>query len=601
MARTASPDLTRFAAWPVATLSARPSGEVIGVVLPRVVGHKEIHTLYSPAHRKFTFPEQDWSFLVHVALNCAAAFDSIHAKSHVIGDVNQGNVLVSRDGTVFLIDCDSFQVNSNGKLFVCEVGVPEFTPPELQGAKFRGVVRTTNHDRFGLAVVIFRLLFMGRHPYVGRYLAQGEMPMERAIREFRFAFSKAATSLQMERPPHTLALDQVTPSLVPLFERAFCRGSEVLGTRPTANDWHSALLQLKAQTRFCGGDRGHRYFANLSSCPWCLIVRNGGPNFFISVTVHASTHAVFKFTANIEMLWRPIQAVQPPKSVFIMPPPPLEVISKPPPSGSENSMRLQANVRYAAIANAIALCFAVVIPLLAYFAIPGAIIFGLWWAGLAATSPYVKEKRRRRAIRRDRQEELRDAKKIWDGAFSDAGRSFNAILERLSRSSHELERLKSNYDGELYSLEKNREAQQLRSFLQSKFVSDYRIEKIGSGRQAVLASYGIETAYDIDRSRILRISGFGPALTASLVNWRRSVEATFRFDPSKEIPVSERQALNMKYAQEQALTRVRAAPRSGRTKGSCVQGQGVARRNRGQNQRREEALAQADADLAIMR
>ena len=95
-----------------------------------------------------------------ISMNCAAAFDAIHSKSHVIGDVNQGNVLVSQRGTVFLIDCDSFQVSAHGKLFLCEVGVPQFTPPELQGRNFRGIQRTANHDRFGLALIIFHLLFM---------------------------------------------------------------------------------------------------------------------------------------------------------------------------------------------------------------------------------------------------------------------------------------------------------------------------------------------------------------------------------------------------------------------------------------------------------
>ena len=60
------------------------------IVLPRVTDHREIHHLYSPAHRKIDFPTADRSFLIHVARNCAAAFESIHAAGHVVGDVNQG-------------------------------------------------------------------------------------------------------------------------------------------------------------------------------------------------------------------------------------------------------------------------------------------------------------------------------------------------------------------------------------------------------------------------------------------------------------------------------------------------------------------------------
>lgn len=52
-------------------------------------------------------------------------------------------------------------------VFHCDVGVPLWTPPELQGRDFRGLTRTKNHDRFGLAVLMFQLLFMGRHPFAG--------------------------------------------------------------------------------------------------------------------------------------------------------------------------------------------------------------------------------------------------------------------------------------------------------------------------------------------------------------------------------------------------------------------------------------------------
>src|SRR5205823_818445 len=128
-----------------------------------------------------------------------------------------------------------------GKLFLCEVGVPQFTPPELQGKNFRGLKRTANHDRFGLALVIFHLLFMGRHPFAGRFSGYGDMPIERAIAEYRYAFSRRAAALEMAPPPQTLAIERVAPQLAPLFERAFTRGSEQPDARPTAGQWHAAL------------------------------------------------------------------------------------------------------------------------------------------------------------------------------------------------------------------------------------------------------------------------------------------------------------------------------------------------------------------------
>lgn len=202
--------------------------------MPRIESHQPIHKLYSPAHRKIDFARADWSFLIHTARNLAAALETIHAAGHVVGDLNQGNIYVSNEATVKLIDCDSIQIQLNGTAYLCEVGVAHFTPPELQNKTFHGVLRRPNHDNFGLAVLSFHLLFMGRHPFAGRYLGMGEMPIEKAILESRFAFSKKAESRQMEPPPNTFPLECASKPIANLFERAFDSQSGYRDSRPTA-------------------------------------------------------------------------------------------------------------------------------------------------------------------------------------------------------------------------------------------------------------------------------------------------------------------------------------------------------------------------------
>ena len=51
----------------------------------------------------------------------------------------------------------------------------------------------------------------------------------------------------------------------------------------------------------------------------------------------------------------------------------------------------------------------------------------------------------------------------------------------------------------------------------------------------MLASYGIETAADIERSKIMQIPGFGATLTSELVRWRQGHERNFRFNPSEPV------------------------------------------------------------------
>ena len=133
-----------------------------------------------------------------------------------------------------LIDCDWYQIADGARLFTCDVGVPHFTAPELQGQSFRGLQRTPQHDAFGLAVLVFHLLFMGRHPFAGRYLGKGDMPVERAIKEGRFAYGPHADGVQMTPPPHSLRLSQVPDEIAGLFERAFQAAGWTAG--PTERD-----------------------------------------------------------------------------------------------------------------------------------------------------------------------------------------------------------------------------------------------------------------------------------------------------------------------------------------------------------------------------
>jgi DNA-binding helix-hairpin-helix protein with protein kinase domain len=290
MVRASSADLRRVSAWPIALLHDRPGGQVVGFFMPRVVGYEPIHHLYNPGQRWKYFPRADWSFLAHAARNCAAAFDEVHRADCLVADINQSNLLVSSKALIALIDCDSFQVHAGGSWFLCEVGVVHYTAPELQGLKdaFKRP-RTANHDRFGLAVLLFQLLFMGRYPYAGRYTGTGELPFEQAIKEFRFAYAASPNGMQMERPPGTPPLSIVGPELSRLFERAFLRGSDAQNARPSAREWLEALDRFQGSLRQCPNDPGHKTATwGQSLCVWCAILNDGGPDYFKGVAAVAT-------------------------------------------------------------------------------------------------------------------------------------------------------------------------------------------------------------------------------------------------------------------------------------------------------------------------
>jgi hypothetical protein len=76
---------------------------------------------------------------------------------------------------------------------------------------------------------------------------------------------------------------------------------------------------------------------------------------------------------------------------------------------------------------------------------------------------------------------------------------------------------------------------QLQEFLDRFEVDRATIPNIGPGRKQTLSSYGIETAADISESRVTKVPGFGPVYCARLMDWRDSIVARFRFDPTKPI------------------------------------------------------------------
>lgn len=160
MAGAANEQLLAIAARPLGTVHERAGGRVWGLIMPKVVGCKPSHYLYGPKTRLMEFPQATWPFLVHTAANVARAFAVVHPQGHVVGDVNHGNLLVSERGLVRMIDCDSFQFTAAGRTYHCDLGVSTHQPPELQGRALRGLLRTANHDNFGLAVLTFQLLFM---------------------------------------------------------------------------------------------------------------------------------------------------------------------------------------------------------------------------------------------------------------------------------------------------------------------------------------------------------------------------------------------------------------------------------------------------------
>jgi len=547
MIRLGGDSLKQFAAWPIASLHETLGGPTRGLVIPKVAKPIEIHELYSPAHRKVEFPTSDWRFLVRTALNCAAAFQSLHAKQIVIGDVNQGNVLVSSKATVNLIDCDSFQITGNGTTYKCKVGVAHFTPPELSSYE---MIRTTNHDNFGLAVMIFHLLFMGRHPFSGRFSGKGDMPLEKAIKENRFAYGGNASRYQMAPPPSCLSLQELSTDISSMFEAAFA-DPRTVQQRPTATQWGKALRRLESGMRKCSRDPGHFHYQG-RQCPWCRIMQQGGPNFFVSVSFKTAEARSANF--HLHKIWFEIQSVKDPGHSFTHAQrrSTNSLIPRPIPPSADTTKTPRLLLACIAGCGAFLTIISFFLPILAIFSIPITLIFSVWWIILWTTRPVTKEVRRRKQELARRKSHLEKAKQNISFVAQRHLQSFESKRQQLAEAKSKYEGLKSSRDAEYNLLQSHAKERQLDDYLERCFISNSKIHGVGPSRLVALESYGIETAADITYDRVNAVPGFGPTLTDEMVLWRRTLEARFQFDPSKGAPASAVQALDMKYLQQRS-------------------------------------------------
>ncbi len=531
--RLCSDRLLNLCAWPTSTLFDRPGGRLVGFLMPKIMDHEPVHLLYGVKDRLVKYPDANWPFLLQTAANVARAFQVVHDHGHVIGDINHGGVLVSKKATVKLVDCDSFQITWQGRTYVCGVGQVTHTPPEFQGQNLNGIVRSQNHDAFGLAIIIFQLLFMGRHPFSGRYLDRGDMLPDQAIKEYRFAYGPGAAGRRMLPPPGALNLDAVTQQVAQLFERAFGRDT----TRPSAREWVRPLTELSADLRQCSQNSGHYFLKTLASCPWCQIEIGSGVPIFNPAIIVGAWSEQGGFT--LAVVWARINQVEAPGPLP-------QVVAKSSitvsPSTKAKQIRRKRLLK-TMIAGATLVAISSVLFVTSTAAAPAAWIIIL--SGIVAT---VLAMRGDREARREFENIKGQAEVTWNAA--DRRWQGQGGDERFSEKLRELEKDKAEYQKlpnlrlqKLRQLEQNVRQRQKQIFLDRFRIDSANIRGIGYARKIALRSYGIETADDVTRQAVLAVPGFGPVYTSYLLDWRNVIEQGFVFNPNQGVDPADRAAV----------------------------------------------------------
>jgi DNA-binding helix-hairpin-helix protein with protein kinase domain len=254
-------------AWPKCLLRDKYY-RYLGFLMPQIKDARTLINVYNPSLRGKNAPGFNWLYLHITAMNIAFIMQAIHAKNYVVCDIKPQNILVNQRGLVSIIDTDSFQIVQphKKKIYHSPVGSPEFTPPEMFNVDLKTVERTEFQDRFGLAVVIWQLLF-GNHPFSGQWVGNGNQPnIDKLIHQGHWIYG----SNSLLRPSQlSMPLNILHPDVQQCFLKCFNNGLGNPYERPSAEEWQKALESAVKDLVTCYIEFEHVYAKSYGKCYWC--------------------------------------------------------------------------------------------------------------------------------------------------------------------------------------------------------------------------------------------------------------------------------------------------------------------------------------------
>jgi len=541
--------LSGFCAWPKELLIDSKSKEICGFTMLEIEDSEPIHHYYSPSWRKQNQPNASWDSLLLLAANLSAAFVAVHESGIIIGDVNPNSLRVKKNGKVFFIDSDSFQIADGNTIYRCRVGVPSFTAPELleSSIPFNKLTRTVNHDLFGLSLLLFHILFMGRHPFAGVFNGSGDTPLETHIMKFRYAYANDYARRGVRPPPLSVQPKSVAAkSLVAAFENDFTQVGAVNG-RNSAVKWHELIRKQRESLSRCNHSYGHLYDSILTSCPWCQLERKGlilfnhskKGNYHSSLETAGLQPSDLLIGKDEERVYRKSQSIDIKKLTF----PKIETRDIQPRFALTQKNRslilIRSLTRIGALVGALA----------AIMYLPSS---GLALAVFLLVIGFAYSPNQLKTLNQGYTDEASEIRKHINLLHSQ--------LQRLLADAHEtthyqtvdciwneLKSLRPDFERDASDLLLRAQISAKTKFLSSYLLCDAEIRGVGSSRTATLNAFGIETAADLSAERLSSIDGIGPVLMNRLLDWRHTLLQRY-VAPSKDVLLqSERHDLLAKY------------------------------------------------------
>lgn len=253
-------------AWPEALLEDE-QGFCVGYLMPLINMQEAVsldHLMQKAVRKKLGLPEK-YAYRIFAAYNVASMVSSLHKCGHYIVDLKPSNVSVYKSNMlVAMVDCDGFSIKGEKARYPAEFVSEEYIYPEGMSESCQDMGE--EQDKFSLAVMIFRLLNGGIHPFSGvpRKNDEEMLTIQNRIEGYHYAYGLWPDKYQA---PHPYSLHEYfDKKTLEMFERAFTKN----GKRPSANEWQEHLWQLMHNLRQCKNNPNHVYFTS-KGCGLCII------------------------------------------------------------------------------------------------------------------------------------------------------------------------------------------------------------------------------------------------------------------------------------------------------------------------------------------
>jgi hypothetical protein len=228
----------------VTSASGANAGEIVGYSMRRVHGARDIAVLAKKAARPIG---NDAVLALFRAL--ADSVDVLHERGVIVGDLNDGNVVLDASFAPFLIDVDSTQITTTSGALPCPVAHERFLDPRLYGKSLvDDAVFDAGSDSFALRVLLFQSLLCV-HPYGGVHAKFATL-----LRRAEASWSVLRGDVTM--PKAALPIESLPDDMLEDFARVFDGADR--------SPLKSAKLQASFRTcASCGIEHAR------SSCPAC--------------------------------------------------------------------------------------------------------------------------------------------------------------------------------------------------------------------------------------------------------------------------------------------------------------------------------------------